>query len=76
MLLKALAIEDLHIRVAALPYLAAKTKFLVGAKRNASPSQELSRPKESTECGDDLACHEVVNGNFSGAHIGSKNFDK
>ena len=39
MLLKALAIEDLHIRVAALPYLAAKTKFLVGAKRNAAFDQ-------------------------------------
>jgi hypothetical protein len=82
MLLKALVINNLHIRVPALPNFAAKPKLLAGAKRKASFDQlhrlfksHLARNGHQNV---DMIGHnhEVVNGHFSGAHIGAKNFDK
>jgi len=81
-LLKALVLDDLHIGVSALPNLAAKTKFLVGAKGKAAFDQ-LHRLLEThlaryghqnvNAIGHN---HEVVNGDFPGTHVGSKNFDE
>jgi hypothetical protein len=82
MLLKAPFIKDLLIRVPALPYLAVKTKLLSGAKGKTAFNQlhclfnaRLARNGHQNV---DMIRHnhEVVNRDFSGVHIASKNFHK
>ncbi len=82
MLLKAPLIKDAYIRVPTLPNLAAKTEFLPGAKGKAAFDQlhRLLNTHAAWNGHQNVNMigqkNEVVNGHFSGAHIGSENFDK
>jgi hypothetical protein len=82
MTLKALVIQNAHVRVPALPNLTEKTKSFAGAKGKAAFDQlhrllKTDLARQGHQNMDVIRHdHEVVNGEFSGAHIGSKNFDK
>jgi len=77
-----MVIQYAHIRVPTLPNLAAKSKFLVSAKGKAAFNQlhRLLKTRLARDGHQDMNMighdHEIVNGDLSCAHIGSKNFDE